>query len=237
MNVTKAKQKALAYLGETGAYWTDPEIISFADDVNQLVHAAILSIDTAPFAKTDNVVYPANSEFIDLSDGAYLKDTPKHVVGIQVTQLAGNPTPTNMPTPLELIGMTDLLSRYSALQRSGQVVISGGTVTQQPAGYFCAVSREIYLYVAPMPTIALNLRVRWVPYLPEITALGDLFLGGAAPRWQGVIPPILAKFLTTKEKRQTPSLDEVVRMLRDTTTAAESFTTPNHTMRYEDPYG
>lgn len=210
MDVDEAYAEAKFLLGEKGVYWSPTDVLTHANRAYTYLHSAICKYDPQVFLTTSSVLtYAANAESYDLAAG--LGVFPRSVALIRYLPNAGAIGPTNVPSLITQVDFGDLQRRY--IDQQNFMAFSGvGSNGRAPAGWFAAITKERYLHIAPFPTQPLSFVVDYIPYPAALTGGGSVF--GLPQRFLLLVPLLMTKFMTTKEKRGTLSLDYVLELVK-----------------------
>lgn len=235
MIVSEARTRAKELLAEKGGYWTDAEILRHMNLAMRDIWRIIAGTDPRQLAEFSRIVYPANSESIDLTAASYLNASFYKIMGINSLVTNAAISSTNPPTPMELGTMTDLFQRYSGG--------SGGQRLFTDARAYCAVQGNL-LYIAPVPTLAKNLWVQWLRFpSPLINDTDNVIQGAAAGAALAVafhdfVPLRTAWYMSAKELRGSvsPEIATCLEDLRQSLADGEQSRAGQDRIVYVDPY-
>lgn len=237
MLLSEAFTIAKYLLGEKGSYyWSDTETVVYGNRVYNYMQESITRYDSAVLVQPSGLkTYPANTERVDLTDVAWLGAKPRLISAVQWFSQNLPISGTNLPREVSPTFFTDLKRRYltfAVTAPSGVMMVP----TQMPlaiSDYWYAITQEQYLYLAPYPTANIYLNIDYVAYKTPLTALSDTI--DLPQRYVELFPMVLSWFMTTKEKRQTVSLDKVGELIKQQLDPAGPIAEAT-VMPYESPY-
>ena len=160
--VTRAK----ALLGEKSDNWfTTGRQDVLADDANRYVFEQLVEVCPEWFAaEPTSITWPVNTENVDVSGASYLNAEPYRIRLIRDTPASGAVSPSNPARTWESCSFKKLTDIQSAPFRG--------------KFYYCL--QGVRLYVAPIPTETLYLKVHWIAQLAALASSSTEVLAGAA---------------------------------------------------------
>ena len=220
MNRGDVKSLAKNLLDEKGSlYWTDSLMNTLADEANKDVYRLLVNVSPDHLLETDSFTWPANSERIDLEDAAYANKEIDKLLGLESTSSSGGVTKNNLPVKWMPMRFAER-SKYLA---------DGGVSGLSSPGYqsYRYAYQAEYLYIAPIPGVALNVLVYFIPTLAALAADSTDVLGGRATMFHDAVYKRLAVLMNIKQNGNNPVVDKLW-------TEAVMFMENNAESRYAD---
>ena len=175
------------------------QAVTLLNAANTEVHRRICSVNPSYFLVRSTITYPANTEYIDLSSVSYLNASVFKLLGVEATASAGGVSPSNLPVQITPMNFSD---RARFLSESAQSAYWGNG--GYPKHYSLMGANTMYL--APIPTSALNLTIYYVPQLTALTTgtLSSEVLGGLADEFHDCVAYCLAHLANAKGRGSAP---------------------------------
>ena len=151
---------------------------------------------------TGPVTWSADTESVDLTGGSFLGETPYKIITIENTSDSAAVSRTNRPYKWRPMRFVD----RSMVNRTAE------RITSDVGRFYVVVGKN--LYVAPIPSAALNVHFYWVPRLPATSGADDVLLrtsqsieNGAAEEFGDLVGVYLARLMNAKQNGNNPVID------------------------------
>ena len=156
-------------------------------------------VETMPdyWTTTATFTYPANTESIDLAGASYLNGPiPYKIIGVEALPANAAVSQSNVPVKVMPIPFTDR-DKYMYSVDSGLRLT---TLTTLPLHYTLAGSANLYL--TPVPTAPVILRLHYIPAVPTLTTSdgSTAILSGRAPEHHMAVAYCVAHLLNSKRE-------------------------------------
>lgn len=172
---------------------TTSQWVTLFNAANRDVWRMIVNVNPSYFQTYGDIVWPASTEKLAISGGSYLNTTPYKLIQVEVTQLAGNVTPTNLPRKLMPVTFQErpqILADYFAMATPGSNV---------PGPYVYTYEEDATMYVAPLVQQAIPMRIHYVPPLAAVAgSSNDVVLAGRAQSFHDAVAHRLAWYASVK---------------------------------------
>jgi len=187
---------------DTQAHWDATTELLFINMAQRDVLDEILRADENLLGQESSFTYPANTASVDITGASYLNAAPKAILLVRQTPQSGAVSRSNVPwewKPVRSMGeLSDLQWGWG-----------GGT-----AYYTNEYQRYYYLtgntfHVGPIPTSACNLKVTWVPQVTDLSASGDVALGGLAEEHHQAVAFRAAWLMNSKQNGSNPMVQQL----------------------------
>ena len=193
-----AKSLAKTLLDEkSDTFFSQTNQDNLVDEANRIVWRELIKANHEFFLDTAELTYPANADSTDIEavtvDGAGAPTTPYKIVEIGHTPNAGAISPTNAYTQWRPMRFAE---RYHVQQHYN---------TARATSYYHYVLVARSLFVAPIPTSALNVQLFYISPLAAMTGDSDELLAGRAHDTFGdCVAYCLADLMNSKQQGQNP---------------------------------
>jgi len=222
MNLGELKTDALAFLDERsgGSFWSPTIQNSWANLANRLVYGQVAALSPTYLTQHSVITYPASSEYIDLSGAGYLNSVPLKVKKVEELFGGTSVSPSNQPQELheENPEWTDAYEDHSPYPTTKWWIDAGTS-----------------MFLAPTPSSARVLRLRWIDSVDAMTLDADDLLGGRAAPFHDLVLAVYVKILQSKERREDMSMESLRAFIAASIREAEASRTTGM-MGYKDPY-
>ena len=200
--------KALAklLLDETGdLFWTAAQQNALANEANRAVFRELIDTNPEYFIEstTGPFVWTANTEYFDITSN-FISAIPYKIIGLESTEKAAAISPSNLPTKW----------RPMIFQDRATVQGMDSWWQGEVSRYYCLVGKR--LYIAPIPTSALNFHLYWIKHIEKMTVDGNEVLrseqddaNGAAEAYGDLVAVYLAKLMNAKQQGQNPMIEQL----------------------------
>lgn len=189
---TNVIDRAKALLSfDSDRFITSAQQILLADDANRHVYSLLVEANPEHFRRTSNITWPANTEAVDITGVSYLNLVPERLLQIEDYPSSGGLTASNRPRQWREMKFHERVDRHAAGWR--------GTY------YYCWLGD--HLYVAPLPTTALNVTVYFVAQAAALSDSTTEVLGGFAEQFGDAVAYYLAQLMNAKQEGNNPVID------------------------------
>lgn len=203
MSMTVSAVKTLAQsLMDGGSDYSATLWLSLINAANQSVYRNIVTSNPDYFTVTAYVTVTGGAESIDLSGSGALNTIPYKLLSVERMPTSAALSSTNLPIPLLPCSLSE---RPSILASSGaplSVDALTGATGLYPTHY--TIQGSATLYLAPISTADVYLRVSYVPPLATLTTDNDLVLGGRCPEHADAVGYALASLCNARRENANP---------------------------------
>ena len=187
------------WLGETGSYWSDAQLNSVISAANRRVFNLVIEQDPTYFQTVSgNLTYPANTENIDLSGASFLNGRPQKILAVEQLESDAAVGSGNQPTLCEPVHPSDIQRYYT---------YSTQTLTALTS-YRYALLGDL-LYLGPLPTSAVVLRVRYITPIADLAEDSTTLLGNQLVEWHELVTYIAAEMALAKAREPNDMLSRL----------------------------
>ena len=192
-----AKTLAKTLLDEkSDTFFSQTNQDNLVDEANRIVWRELINTNYEFFLETATLTFTANSERVDLT--ATTTEIPYKLIDVGSTPNAGGISPSNPFTqwrPMRFPERNQIQNQFNALRATSSY-------------HFVMVGE--FLYVAPIPTTALNVQLFYISPLAALVSNGTKLLGGKAHNTFGdAVGYCLANLMNSKQQGQNPVIDRL----------------------------
>jgi len=203
-----AKTLAKTLLDEkSDTFFSQTNQNNLVDEANRIVWRELIKANHEFFLDTAELTYPANADSTSIEVGT-ITTTPYKIVEIGHTPSSGDISPSNAYTQWRPMRFSE---RYQVQQLYN-------TARSSSFYHYALVSNS--LFVAPIPTSALNVQLFYISPLAAMTSDSDELLAGRAHDTFGdCVAYCLADLMNSKQHGQNPVIQrlwvEALERIRD----------------------
>lgn len=192
-----AKTLAKTLLDEkSDTFFSQTNQDNLVDEANRIVWRELINTNYEFFLDTASLTFPANAESVDIT--ATTGKIPYKLIDVGHTASAG------------AIGPSNPFSQWRTMRFTERYKIQDQHNTFRGSGSHYFVMAGSSLYVAPIPTSALNVHLFYISPLDALTGDLDKLLGGKANDTFGdAVAYCLADLMNSKQQGQNPVIDRL----------------------------
>jgi len=192
-----AKTLAKTLLDEkSDTFFSQTNQDNLADEANRIVWRELINTNYEFFLDTADLTFPANVERVDITSAT--TDVPYKLIDVGSTPASGAITPSNGFTqwrPMRFVERYQIQNQFNTLRTTSSY-------------YYVMVGN--FLYVAPIPTSALNVKLFYISPLAALSSDSAELLGGKAHDTFGdAVGYCLADLMNSKQQGQNPVIQRL----------------------------
>jgi len=192
-----AKTLAKTLLDEkSDTFFSQTNQDNLADEANRIVWRELINTNYEFFLDTADLTFPANVERVDITSAT--TDVPYKLIDVGSTPASGAITPSNGFTqwrPMRFVERYQIQNQFNTLRTTSSY-------------YYVMVGN--FLYVAPIPTSALNVKLFYISPLAALSSDSAELLGGEAHDTFGdAVGYCLADLMNSKQQGQNPVIQRL----------------------------
>ena len=192
---------AKADLDEAGdEFWTTTVVNDYADRANRAVYREIVKVNPGYFLATETLAWPSGQVSANISttckdSGGLTAAEPHLVLAIEETPNAGAISTSNLPRVMTAMRFRERPVKYTSHHQ----------LISQSSKYSWEIQGDS-LFIAKVPTEALNLHIHYVPQLKAFASDTDEVLGGFAEPYHDAVAACLAYLMNMKQEGENPEV-------------------------------